>query len=130
MWSLAVLALHLYGYYIFDTANSQKDYFRAKNPESHERRGFPRFSAGRLRNPKSIPTQIPGKALLVDGWWGVARHINYTGDLMMAWAWGFTCGFGSFLPYFYAVYMTLLLVHRERRDDHDCKNKYGAIWDK
>ncbi len=25
-----------------------------------------------------------GRRLLVDGWWGVARHINYFGDWLMA----------------------------------------------
>lgn len=124
-WVTFVLSLHLAGYYIFDTANSQKDYFRDARPK----RGFPRLPWGRLSNPTFIVTQR-GTKLLTSGWWGVARHMNYTGDLMMAWSWGLTTLFGSFIPYFYAVYMTILLIHRERRDDYDCRKKYGKDWDK
>jgi len=124
-WVASCLLLHIAGYYIFDTSNSQKDYFREARPQ----RGFPRLPYGQLKNPKFIPTER-GTKLLISGWWGVARHMNYTGDLMMAWAWGLTCGFKSFIPFFYATYMTILLIHRDRRDDHDCRRKYGKDWDK
>jgi len=60
----------------------------------------------------------------------LTSHMNYTADLMMAWAWGFTTLFGSVIPYFYGFYMTILLIHRERRDFEDCKRKYGDDWDK
>ncbi len=40
---------------------------------------------------KTIPTAT-GKSLLVSGWWGVVRHPNYLGDLMMALAWSLPCG--------------------------------------
>ena len=39
-----------------------------------------------------------------------------------------TCGFGSLVPYVYPVALTALLVHREHRDDRDCREKYGADW--
>jgi protein-S-isoprenylcysteine O-methyltransferase Ste14 len=55
--------------------------------------------------------------------------MNYTGDLMMAWAWALTCGFGSAVPYVYPVYLTLLLLHRERRAERLNRRKYGADWD-
>lgn len=32
-------------------------------------------------------------------------------------------GFDYLLPYFYVIYFAMLLVHRERRDDHKCRNK-------
>ncbi|RUS25706.1 ergosterol biosynthesis ERG4/ERG24 family-domain-containing protein [Jimgerdemannia flammicorona] len=40
-----------------------------------------------------------------------------------------TCGFGHILPYFYIVYMTILLLHRIARDDTRCRGKYGKYWD-
>ncbi len=67
--------------------------------------------------------------LLVDGWWKYARHMNYMGDIMMAWSWGLTCGVTSYFPYAYTTYLTPLLIHRERRDNRDCKAKYGKDWD-
>ena len=39
-------------------------------------------------------------------------------------------GFDSPIPYFYPLYFTVLLVHRQRRDDASCREKYGKDWDK
>jgi protein-S-isoprenylcysteine O-methyltransferase Ste14 len=39
------------------------------------------------------------------------------------------CLFDSPLPYFYIVYFTILLVHRERRDHQVCAVRYGDDWD-
>jgi Delta14-sterol reductase len=69
-----------------------------------------------------------GTLLLLSGWWGKARHINYMGDLMMALAWCLPCLFGSAVPYFYLIYFTTLLVLRERRDNAMCASKYGDDW--
>ena len=49
--------------------------------------------------------------------------------LMMGLAWCLPCGFGHVLPYFYIIYFTILLVHREWRDNLTCQAKYGADWD-
>ncbi|KAF4018329.1 hypothetical protein G4228_009949 [Cervus hanglu yarkandensis] len=38
--------------------------------------------------------------------------------------------FNHILPYFYVIYFTILLVHREARDEHHCRKKYGLAWDK
>lgn len=65
----------------------------------------------------------------MSGFWGVARHVNYLGDLLMGLAWCLPCGFGHLLPYFYIIYFTWLLVHRERRDDAMCHARYGADWE-
>jgi protein-S-isoprenylcysteine O-methyltransferase Ste14 len=65
---------------------------------------------------------------LTSGWWGVARHANYAGDIMMATAVSLACGFAHALPYFYAIYLTALLIHRVHRDDRRCREKYGAAW--
>ena len=125
---LFFLAMHCIGYYIFDTANSQKDYFR-ENPNEAVPSGFPRLPWGRLHEPKYIQTQR-GTKLLVDGWWAHARHCNYLGDLLMSWSWGLTCGYGSIFPFAYTAYLTPLLIHREIRDDRECRQKYGEDWEK
>jgi len=41
-----------------------------------------------------------------------------------------TCGFGSPVPYAYPVFLTLLLLHRERRDERSCRLEYGPDWDR
>ncbi|CAG9467367.1 unnamed protein product [Pedinophyceae sp. YPF-701] len=113
----AIVALKVLGYVIFRGSNSQKDTFR-RDPE------HPSVAA-----LQTLQTQR-GRKLLIDGWWGVARHINYTGDWLMGVAWCLPCGFDHAIPYFYAVYFAVLLLHRDARDFHACKQKYGKDWDK
>eukprot|EP00048_Salpingoeca_helianthica_P014594 m.222486 g.222486 ORF g.222486 m.222486 type:complete len:424 (-) comp16040_c0_seq1:24-1295(-) len=113
----AVLLVQAVGYWIFRAANGQKDAFR-KNPNDPA-----------LAHLKTLPTER-GTKLLISGWWGTARHINYFGDLLMGLAWCLPCGFGSPIPYFYSIYFTILLIHRDSRDDHNCSIKYGKDWDK
>ncbi|XP_045309245.1 delta(14)-sterol reductase LBR isoform X1 [Leopardus geoffroyi] len=117
-WPMAslIIALKLCGYVIFRRANSQKNAFR-KNPADPK-----------LAHLKTIHTST-GKDLLVSGWWGFVRHPNYLGDLLMALAWSLPCGFGHALPYFYVAYFTVLLVHREARDERHCRRRYGLAWE-
>ncbi|XP_062406907.1 delta(14)-sterol reductase LBR [Sardina pilchardus] len=104
------------GYYIFRKANSQKNNFR-RNPSD------PSHS-----HLKTISTAT-GKSLIVSGLWGFVRHPNYLGDLLMGLAWSLPCGFTHALPYFYLVYLLLLLIHRNSRDEVQCRKKYGSAWD-
>ncbi|KAJ3223035.1 erg24, C-14 sterol reductase [Chytriomyces hyalinus] len=113
----ALITLKLTGLYIFRGSNGQKNAFRT-NPSSP--------SCAHL---KYLETKS-GSKLLISGWWGVARHVNYTGDWLMALSWCLPTGFGSVLPYFYAIYFVVLLWHREMRDEHKCKAKYGKDWDR
>lgn len=125
--ALGILLLGLVGYYIFRMTNHQKDLFRRTD--------------GRCliwgKKPKAIEcsyTSADGlkhhSKLLVSGFWGVARHFNYTGDLMGSLAYCLACGGGHLLPYFYIIYMTILLTHRCLRDEHRCANKYGRDWER
>ncbi len=66
--------------------------------------------------------------LLTSGWWGVARHFHYLGELTLALAWTVPCGFNHFLPWFYPSFLAVLLVHRALRDDRRCRAKYGPYW--
>ena len=64
----AIVALNVLGYAMFRGANSQKDSFRRK-PEC-------------MKHMKTMQT-ARGTQLMISGWWGMARHINYTGDWLM-----------------------------------------------
>lgn len=117
-WAIVgIVALNMGGYFLFRSINSQKDRFR----EEPDREIWG-------QKPTYIETKR-GTLLLTSGFWGMARHMNYMGDLMMALAWCLPCGFGHLLPYFYFIYFTWLLVHREWRDDKMCHAKYGADWE-
>ena len=121
-----ILALGLAGYALFLSANRQRDRFR--------RSSGPSYIWG--REAASVPARyatadgaVHETRLLASGWWGVARHANYVGDLLMATAFSLTCGFQHLLPYTYPIFLTILLIHRVHRDDRRCREKYGAAWD-
>ncbi|KAG9234445.1 Delta(14)-sterol reductase-like protein [Amylocarpus encephaloides] len=145
------------GYYIFRSANNEKNRFRT-NPKDP-----------RIAHLRYIET-ASGSKLITSGWWGTARHINYFGDWIQAWAYcmptgvagyliqhssiapamdmsmadqsfvyngptsyveilqGSARGWGMMFTYFYLVYFAILLIHRERRDEEKCIRKYGADW--
>nr|DBA27307.1 TPA: hypothetical protein GDO54_011469 [Pyxicephalus adspersus] len=113
----AIIVLNTFGYLLFRCANNQKYAFR-KNPDDPK-----------LSHLKTIPTAA-GSRLIVSGLWGLVRHPNYLGDLIMAWAWCLPCGFTSILPYFYGFYLTCLLLHRVFRVEQQCNMKYGPDWQK
>jgi len=71
---------------------------------------------------------VKSSKLLTSGFWGLARHINYFFELLAAFIWSSPAGFNSIYPYFYFIYLTILLLHRERRDDDRCSNKYKKYW--
>jgi delta24(24(1))-sterol reductase len=119
-------------YYIWDTANAQKNRFRMQrmgvDAAIIERKTFPQLPWGYIRNPLTIKSE-KGE-LFVDGWYKYARKIHYSADIVMALLWGMSCGFNHFIPYFYFVFFISMLIHRERRDNERCSEKYGDLWKK
>lgn len=67
--------------------------------------------------------------LLASGFWSYARHINYLFELMAAFSWCFATGNNGLMAYAYFLYLTVLLVHRNQRDEEKCRKKYGKFWD-
>jgi delta14-sterol reductase len=110
------LGLHVVGYIIFRGANSQKDAFR-KNPRDPN-----------LRYLKSMRTSS-GSSLIISGFWGICRHPNYVGDWLMTTAWCALTGTNVAVTYFQSIYFAILLIHRQLRDEHQMRIKYGdADW--
>ncbi|KAH7103387.1 ERG4/ERG24 ergosterol biosynthesis protein [Auriculariales sp. MPI-PUGE-AT-0066] len=109
-----ILATAATGFYIFRSANGEKNDFRNG------------------RNPKNLQYFVTesGSKLLTSGWWGSLRHPNYAGDLLMALSWSLPTLFNTPITYFYPIYFFILLVHRSLRDDDNCQKKYGEDWDK
>lgn len=114
---ILILLLNAGAYAVFRGSNSQKDAFR-RDPTDES-----------VRHLETLETQS-GRKLLVSGWWGVARHINYCGDWLLGWSWCLPCGFAHAVPYFYVAYFAGLLLHRDRRDGKSCAEKYGRDWDR
>ena len=109
-----IVTLFVFGFVLFRGANGQKHRFR-QDPETR--------IWGRTAE------SLDGR-LLVSGFWGVGRHLNYTGEICVYLAFVLTTGFASLVPYLLPAWLTGLLVHRARRDERRCRAKYGALWDR
>lgn len=108
-----IVALFLTGLLIFRLSNNQKAKFKIGDPS--------------VAHLKYIQTPT-GSKLITSGWWGVARHINYLGDWIIAWCYSLPTGFNTPITYFYVVFFGALLIHREIRDEEKCSQKYGETW--
>ncbi|KAJ2155606.1 erg24, C-14 sterol reductase [Coemansia sp. RSA 551] len=110
---IAVMAVA--SFLVFRLSNSEKNAFRTDPNDP------------KVRHLKYITTES-GSKLLVSGWWGMARHINYTGDWFFGLAQCLAAGFETPMTYFFAVYFLVLLLHRNYRDECKCRDKYKKDW--
>ena len=70
------------------------------------------------------------KTLLVNGFWGVSRHVNYLGEILMAAGIILCTGYpGLIWPWLYPLYYVVLLFSRQIDDDKRCALKYGELWE-
>lgn len=107
-------------------ADFQRQMFRATNGQKPIWGHLPRiisapYTTGDGKSRKSI--------LLASGWWGVARHINYLFEILLALSWSLPSAFHAFLPYIYVSFLTILLIDRAYRDELRCSSKYGPAFD-
>ncbi len=69
------------------------------------------------------------RSLLVNGFWGLSRHVNYLGEILMASGMVLCTGYpGIIWPWLYPLYYVFLLITRQRDDDERCALKYGELW--
>jgi Delta14-sterol reductase len=108
----ALAVMYVTGFWTFRGANAQKH----------------RFKLDPRTRIWGAPARTLDGRLLVSGFWGLARKPNYTGEILMYWAWTLPCGFASPIPYLPALWLTAFLPHRARRDDRRCREKYGELW--
>lgn len=141
---ILLFCLGAIGYWLFRVANHQKDAFRRylrkyiTKPSELEDGTAVVFEHRIFEAPaKAIKCSYTTKKqglkssyLLVSGLWSLARHLNYTGDILLSAMWGLCCGFDNALPHFYTIYILLLLLSRAYRDETKCRGKYGnKAWD-
>jgi len=123
--AIAIAALGLSGYFVFRAVNAQKNDFRKADGKCNIW-GKP---ATYVSCNYNTSTGMKESKLLTSGFWGLSRHFNYVGDLMMSLSFCLCCGTMHLLPYYYIIYMTMLLVHRVERDCDRLSVKYGKGWD-
>ncbi|OXA58166.1 7-dehydrocholesterol reductase [Folsomia candida] len=128
--SLANIMIFLLGllsiYYNYNV-DRQKELFRTSLDKSVKIWGKP------AQYLKVVYKTADGKQreskLLLSGWWGVARKINYTFELLAAFLWSVPGGFVfGIWPFLYFAFLLALLVHRIYRDESKCLDKYGRGW--
>lgn len=56
------------------------------------------------------------------------RHFHYVPEVAAAFFWCVPALFDFPLPFFYPVYLSLLLLDRAYRDDKRCADKYNQYW--
>ncbi|MCB9604454.1 MAG: hypothetical protein H6720_29390 [Sandaracinus sp.] len=114
-WAYVALALfHVTFHWIFREANWQKDRFK-RDPE--------RLIWGKK------PETLEGR-LLISGWWGIGRKINYTGEIGVYVSFALCAGLAAPWPYVLPLTLIVLLTQRAGRDDRRCRAKYGALWER
>ncbi|MFW6313223.1 MAG: DUF1295 domain-containing protein [Spirochaetota bacterium] len=68
--------------------------------------------------------------VLCSGFWGLSRHINYLGEVLMASGLTLALGYpGALLAWLYPLYYVVLLSTRQADDDRRCREKYGELWE-
>ena len=124
--SLALIAFGLAAIRINYAADEQRQRVRATGGETEIWGRKPQLIRARYVPADGQPRE---NLLLVSGWWGVARHFHYVPELALALAWTLPVGFAHGLPWFYFIFLTILLTHRSIRDDDRCARKYGLYWE-
>lgn len=108
-----LIAMYIAGYTIFRKSNTQKNDFKEGHPSTSHLKYL---------------TSKNGNKLIISGWWGICRHINYFGDWLMALAFTLPTGFQSLIPYYFPLFFAILLIHRNSRDEAKCEEKYKETW--
>uniref|UniRef100_A0AC35F0I9 Uncharacterized protein n=1 Tax=Panagrolaimus sp. PS1159 TaxID=55785 RepID=A0AC35F0I9_9BILA len=114
-WILLTLLIHLIGHFIFRETNWQKFNIRKNGSKNAKIWG---------KNVKLLD----GK-LLISGFWGIGRHLNYTGEILVYLSIAMCSGTTSLIPYILPFSLFILLSQRAFRDDQRCRKKYGQLWD-
>lgn len=108
-----LMSFHILAHMMFRGANWQKHRFK-KNPNT------------RIWGQ---PAEALEGRILISGWWGVGRKLNYTGEIGVYFTFALCSGFDSAIPYILPASLVVLLVQRAWRDEQRCAAKYGPLWE-
>lgn len=117
-WALAVYVVIFFAGWVFTRgANLQKYWFKT-------RPGQPFLG---FMKPETLSDG--DSALLCSGFWSVARHVNYLGEIVQAVGLTLLLGYPRvWLGWLYPLYYVALFLSRERADERRCSAKYGDLW--
>lgn len=112
--AILLVALFVLGFWLFRGANEQKNRFK-RDPQAKIWGRSAETLDGRL---------------LISGFWGIGRKLNYSGEILVYLSWTLLTGVDSFWPYLLPLWLASLLTHRAWRDDRRCRAKYGELWER
>jgi len=128
----AIFVVGMAGVLLNFWADKQREWFREADGKIKIWGKAPRFveatytivDGGKRVEKKSL--------LLASGFWGVARHFHYFFELTAAWSWCLLANplVNGVLPLSYAIFLTILLFDRAKRDEGKCLKKYGKDYQK
>ena len=117
LWLGGAAAVFLLGWVITRGANLQKYVFKR----------FPERAFLGFIGPATLTDG--NRTILCSGFWGRARHMNYTGEILEALGMALALGhFTNAWTWAYFVYLTIFFIVRERVDEGRCAGKYGDLW--
>lgn len=132
------VALYLFGMLMFRLTNIQKHNFRSfiANLEAQKKSQTAIYKALETYYIWGKPVEYihtkEGSYLLCSGFWGLARHFNYIGDLTMCVGWAIACYSSAhafpWVPLSYCAYFWVMDIHRAFRDEDRCLKKYKSDW--
>ena len=125
-WATAIFVAGAASIMINFWADRQRQQIRAKNGNCRIWLRTPTLIHATYQTQEGETKQT---LLLASGWWGVSRHFHYVPELLATFFWTLPALFNNFLPYFYFVFLTILLVDRAFRHDKRCADKYGKYWE-
>lgn len=118
VYGLIIYGLVFLGSWVLSRGANLQKYFFKKDPN----RAFLGILPQTLGDGKNI--------ILINGFWGLSRHINYLGEIGMAIGIVLFAGHPLMVwPWLYPLYYIVLLFPRQLADDQRCARKYGTLWD-
>eukprot|EP00929_Paragymnodinium_shiwhaense_P064516 TRINITY_DN3230_c0_g1_i1.p2 TRINITY_DN3230_c0_g1~~TRINITY_DN3230_c0_g1_i1.p2 ORF type:complete len:499 (+),score=78.71 TRINITY_DN3230_c0_g1_i1:77-1573(+) len=123
------LTLYLIGMFMFRVTNIEKHNFRSYIAAGGDLARYMVWG-----KPVTYIKTEEGSYLLTSGYWGLARHFNYIGDMVMCIGWTVACsgpthGF-PWAPLSYVIYFWMMDIHRLTRDEERCSIKYKKDWER
>ena len=121
--ALFVLAMGMLFIYLNYEVDRQKEAFKADNDIKIWGKKAEFLPVKYMKDGKERDSK-----LLLGGFWGMSRHMNYVFEILLTLCWcivGITMGV---IPMLYFIFIVILLTHRIFRDEDKCKAKYGEYW--